>query len=1012
MSSELIKPWFTKTKSLISYRTAHVELRNESGAEVISARDVEVPDFWSDRAALIMTTKYLNEKVKETGARDLFNRVCATLTSWGSEDGTLQTFEEMQLFQEELMHILVTQRASFNSPVYFNMGLQKDPFCHACFILAIEDNLESIFTWIRDEGMIFSNGSGAGVNLSSLRAKHEKLSGGRGTASGPLSFMQTADVSAGIIKSAGRVRRAAKMVVLDVDHPDIEDFIWCKVKEEDKMRALLKAGYSDGLDGEARMSVCYQNANNSVRVTDEFMQAVESGETHFLYDRVDDRLHDSVPARQLFHEMCEAAWKCGDPGLQFDDAIQYMHTSPGAGRISSSNPCCVVGETRMNTSRGCIRFDILERMSSVGASLPYSFSYDPLTGLGVSAQIRKVWVSGYTQQLVEVRTEKGIVLQCTPEHKWLLYSRDYVAAADLEPGTSLACWPGVAIDWVISVTPIVLDEPVPVYDAEIDGVHNFTVSMPGFRHAVVLHNSEYLHLDNSACNLASLNLIKFIDPTTDEFLIDDFCRTVDVMITAMDIIVTHSGYPTEKIKQTVLEQRELGLGYANLGAALMVQGIPYDSDKGREWAASVTSLMGAEAYKQSIRLGRRLGPVDGLETQAMQNVIDAHVESATELDKLSDHGSVTAAAKNRWESISRHVADIRNTQVTCIAPTGTIALLMDCDTTGCEPMIALKAEKSLVGGGSIKLDNRLISQALKKRGYSDRTIQHAMQCIAEHRTLESCINENDMPVFATAFGQSNTLSPMAHVRMVAAIQPFVSGGVSKTVNLPESATVEDIEEIYLKSWKLGLKSVSVYRNGCKMIQPVKDAADLQPTIILPAAKLVPSSHRHKLPPTRKGKTHKIDIAGFEGYLTTGEYEDGTLGEIFLNFSRQGSTMAGLADTFATAFSFALQYGVPLQFLVDKFKGARFEPAGFSKDERIKYAFSVIDYVARWLELEYLAPAVKSIERTIEITKFAPPSVIQNIASPIDGPICRICGSIMVVNGTCWLCTTCGATTGC
>ena len=879
MSSELIKPWFTKTKSLISYRTAHVELRNESGAEVISARDVEVPDFWSDRAALIMTTKYLNEKAKEYGTRELFNRVCATLGSWGLEDGTLHTFEEMQLFQEELMHILVTQRASFNSPVYFNMGLQEHPQCHACFILAIEDNLESIFTWIRDEGIIFASGSGAGVNVSPLRAKHERLSGGRGTASGPLSFMQTADVSAGIIKSAGKTRRAAKMVVLDVDHPDIEDFIWCKVKEEDKMRALLEAGYGDGLDGEARMSVWYQNANNSVRVTDEFMRAVESGETHFLYDRVDDRLHDSVPARALFHQMCEAAWKCGDPGLQFDDAIQYMHTSPGAGRINASNPC-----------------------------------------------------------------------------------------------------------------------------------------------------AEYYHLDNSACNLASLNLIKFIDPTTDEFLIDDFCRTVDVMITAMDIIVTHSGYPTEKIKQTVLEQRELGLGYANLGAALMVQGIPYDSDKGREWAASVTSLMGAEAYKQSIRLGRRLGPVDGLETQAMQNVIDAHVESATELDKLSDHGSVTAAAKNRWESISRHVADIRNTQVTCIAPTGTIALLMDCDTTGCEPMIALKAEKSLVGGGSIKLDNRLISQALKKRGYSDRTIQHAMQCIAEHRTLESCINENDMPVFATAFGQSNTLSPMAHVRMVAAIQPFVSGGVSKTVNLPESATVEDIEEIYLKSWKLGLKSVSVYRNGCKAIQPVKDTADtsdrvvrfqkwigeraIQATASPMDKSSTTGSHRHKLPPTRKGKTHKIDIAGFEGYLTTGEYEDGTLGEIFLNFSRQGSTMAGLADTFATAFSFALQYGVPLQFLVDKFKGARFEPAGFSKDERIKYAFSVIDYVARWLELEYPTSAIKSTERTIEITKFAPPSVIQNMVNPIDGPICRICGSIMVVNGTCWLCTTCGATTGC
>ena len=823
-----------------------------------------VPAAWSQMALNVVASKYFRgyeeDNTREWSVKSLVERVVGSIKKWG-EDGGYFEEGESEVFADELKHIIVDQRACFNSPVWFNVGIREKPQCSACFILSVDDNMESIFEWYRNEGIIFKGGSGAGLNVSNLRSSKENLANG-GVASGPVSFMKAADAAAGVIRSGGSLRRPAKMVILNADHPDIMEFIKCKAHEEKKAWDLISVGYDNSMDGEAYASVFFQNANNSVRVSDSFMSAVERDEIWKTKYVTTGEVADTYNAKDIFREISKAAHVCGDPGLQFDTTINKWNTCSNTGRINGSNPC-----------------------------------------------------------------------------------------------------------------------------------------------------SEYVHLDDSACNLASINLLKYLNKNDGSFDIKSFKHTVDVMITAMDIIVSNSSYPTEKIRDNANKFRELGLGYANLGALLMSLGFPYDSTEGRNYAACITSLMTGEGYLQSTRIANRMGPFDGYDEneEPMLNVLSSH-GSMSDQNLLSHYSPVelVRAVQEVWDEVENEAdrLGVRNSQISVLAPTGTIAFMMDCDTTGVEPDIALVKYKKLVGGGYLKIVNNTVPRSLRTLGYSDLSIKGIVDYILEKGTIEGApgFTDDDLPVFDCAFKPENGvrfISHLGHIRMMGAVQPFISGAISKTVNLPSNATVEDVEEAYLEAWSNGVKAIAIYRDGSKKTQPLNTSKNEKSEEIV-----VDSNRRVRLPEERSSITHKFEISGHEGYITVGMYDDGTPGEIFVKMSKEGSTISGLMDSFATAISIALQHGVPLKTLVDKFSHVRFEPSGFTHNSAVPMAKSIIDYIFRWLDHKFWS-GVKHEKVEDDTTGMNVGKLYQQ-----DSPVCYGCGSITVRNGSCYKCMNCGISSGC
>ncbi|WP_406203881.1 vitamin B12-dependent ribonucleotide reductase [Kitasatospora sp. NBC_01560] len=893
-------------------------------------RGVEFPDFWSVNAVNIVTSKYFRGAVgtpqREWSLKQIIDRVVLTYRAAGEKNGYFAAPGDAEVFEHELTHALLHQVFSFNSPVWFNVGTKQPQQVSACFILSVDDSMESILDWYKEEGMIFKGGSGAGLNLSRIRSSKELLSSG-GNASGPVSFMRGADASAGTIKSGGATRRAAKMVVLDVDHPDVEAFIETKVKEEEKIRALRDAGFDMDLGGDDITSVQYQNANNSVRVNDEFMTAVENGTEFGLRARMTGEVIETVDAKKLFRKMAEAAWACADPGIQYDSTINHWHTCPESGRINASNPC-----------------------------------------------------------------------------------------------------------------------------------------------------SEYMHLDNSSCNLASLNLMKFLRDD-DSFDAERFAKVVELVITAMDISICFADFPTEKIGETTRAYRQLGIGYANLGALLMATGHAYDSEGGRALAGAITSLMTGTAYRRGAELAGVVGAYDGYARNAaphrrvMQQHADASV-AAVAVDELD--APVWAAATETWQDVLRIGAEngFRNAQASVLAPTGTIGLMMDCDTTGVEPDLALVKFKKLVGGGSMQIVNGTVPRALKRLGYQDEQIEAVVAHIAEHGNVVDApgLKTEHYEVFDCAMGE-RSISPMGHVRMMAAIQPWISGAISKTVNMPVAATVEDVEEIYFEAWKMGVKALAIYRENSKVGQPLsakkKDEAKAVAEAPAPAAveKVVEYRPvRKRLPKGRPGITTSFTVGGAEGYMTANSYPDDGLGEVFLKMSKQGSTLAGMMDAFSIAVSVGLQYGVPLETYVSKFTNMRFEPAGLTDDPDVRMAQSIVDYIFRRLALDFLpfetrsALGIHSVDErqrhletgfyepleaeqldTETLAQSAPVAPAAPVAKPApavaapkapaqahnstelmeiqlglnaDAPLCFSCGTKMRRAGSCYLCEGCGSTSGC
>jgi len=953
----------------VTWQTRDVVQQNwKTGETIFEQRGVEFPDFWSINASTIVTTKYfrgaLGTEARETGLKQLIDRVVLTYTKAGTEHGYFATDEDATLFEHELTYALLHQVFSFNSPVWFNVGTASPQQVSACFILSVDDSMASILNWYKEEGFIFKGGSGAGINLSRIRSSKELLSSG-GTASGPVSFMRGADASAGTIKSGGATRRAAKMVVLDVDHPDIVEFVETKAREEDKIRALRDAGFDMDLGGKDIVSVQYQNANNSVRVNDEFMKAVEDGTEFGLRARGTGEVIDTVDARELFEKIAKAAWECADPGIQYDDTINDWHTNPETGRITASNPCCFTGDTLVATARGPLPFEQL--VKSVEAGEPVEvLSRVEADGNGETLAFRPVsraWQAGESSELVEVLTARGLRLRSTPEHRYLSNGA-WVQAKDLEAGQGLVSEDGV--DQVGEVLTLTLDEPVKVYDLEVPGSHNFVVTGQG-RPGVVVHNSEYMSLDNSSCNLASLNLLKFLRDD-DTFDAETFQKVTELVITAMDISICFADFPTEAITRTTRDYRQLGIGYANLGALLMATGHGYDSDGGRQLAASITSLLTGAAYKRSAEIAGVVGPYAGYarNADAHKRVMRKHQSANDAIKTLDsmDHG-VHKLAIQAWDDVIKigEKNGYRNAQASLLAPTGTIGFMMDCDTTGVEPDFSLVKFKKLVGGGSMQIVNLTIPRALRKMGYTGETIEAIVEYIADkgHVIDAPGLKPEHYEVFDTAMG-ARSISAMGHVKMMAAVQPFLSGAISKTVNLPEDATVEEIEDVYLQGWKLGLKALAVYRDNCKVGQPLSDggstakdaAADKAAAGEVKIEKVIEYRPvRKRLPKRRPSQTTSFTVGGAEGYLTAGSYPDDGLGEIFLKFGKQGSTLAGVMDAFSIAVSIGLQYGVPLETFVEKFTNLRFEPAGLTDDPDVRMAQSIMDYVFRRLALDYL-----------------------------------------------------------
>jgi ribonucleoside-diphosphate reductase alpha chain len=860
-------------------RTAAIT--NEKGEIIFEQKDVEFPKTWSITATNVVVSKYfsgkLNTPERETSLKQLIHRVANTITNWGRKEHYFSSNEDADIFYDELTYLLLNQYLSFNSPVWFNCGIEEKPQCSACFINSVRDTMESILDLAKTEGLLFKWGSGAGTNLSVLRSSREHLSGG-GTASGPVSFMKGYDAFAGVIKSGGKTRRAAKMVILNVSHPDIIDFIHSKADEEKKAWALIDAGYDGGFNvpGGAYDSIAYQNANHSVRVSDEFMRAVFNNEKWITHSVMGKKPMDTYDAKYLMKEIADAAWVCGDPGLQFDTTINKWHTCPNTAPINASNPC-----------------------------------------------------------------------------------------------------------------------------------------------------SEYMFLDDSACNLASLNLMKFRNEDG-EFNVTNFCHAVNISILAQEIIVGNAGYPTKAIEKNSLEYRPLGLGYANLGALLMARGLPYDSDEGRAYASAITALMTGQAYKQSALISKETGSFKGfaINREPMLRVIKMHGLEADHIPDRYVPSDLLTAARKVWDDayIIGKEYGFRNAQTTVLAPTGTIGFMMDCDTTGIEPDIALVKYKKLVGGGYMKIVNNTITEALTRLHYDEEQIEQILLYLEKTDTIENAphLREEHLPIFDCAFKPAEgtrSIEYMGHIKMMAAAQPFISGAISKTVNMPTDTTVEDILRAYTESWRLGLKALAIYRDGCKRTQPLNTSS-----VTNEAKKF--KAVRHRLPDERAAITHKFSVAGHEGYITVGLYEDGQPGELFITMSKEGSTISGLMDAFATSVSMALQYGVPLRVLVDKFSHMRFEPSGFTNNKDIPIAKSVCDYIFRWLGNKFVPkddlPITITSEMTLEKdddTKILSFDVREGKEKEVyktqsDAPPCHECGSIMIRSGSCYKCLNCGATSGC
>jgi ribonucleoside-diphosphate reductase alpha chain len=863
---------------------------------VFEQKGVEFPKFWSQTATNIVAQKYFRGRMgspdRESSVKQMVGRVVNTIGGWGREGGYFASDEDADTFEAELQAILVNQYAAFNSPVWFNVGFEEKPQCSACFILSIEDSMESILDWIRREGVIFRGGSGSGVNLSKLRSSKEQLSKG-GYASGPVSFMRGADASAGTIKSGGKTRRAAKMVVLDVDHPDVEEFIWCKSKEEEKARVLEAAGYDMSLDSGDWASIQYQNANNSVRVTDAFMEAAEAGGDWNLTARTDGAVVDTVNARELLRQIAEAAWKCADPGVQYDTTINQWHTLPNTGRINASNPC-----------------------------------------------------------------------------------------------------------------------------------------------------SEYMSIDDSACNLASINLLKF-RREDGEFDVEAFEHAVDVVFLAQEIAVGYSSYPTPEIERNAKAFRQLGLGYANLGALLMARGLPYDSDEGRAYAAAITALMTGRAYRKSAEIAGRMGPFAGYQPNAgaMLSVMSKHRAAVGNIENTdSVPADLLSACRRAWDDTLDlgEVHGYRNAQATVLAPTGTISFMMDCDTTGVEPDFALVKSKKLVGGGDITIVNKTVPMALEKLGYAPNEVEEIVAFVDERNTMIGApyVKKEHYPVFDCAVGE-RAIHYMGHVKMMGAVQPFISGAISKTVNMPEDATVEDVAGLYTDAWKLGVKAIAIYRDNCKVAQPLssKGQAAIE-TVAGVAAPPVPLTQRRRLPEDRVEVGRKFRVGDYEGYIHVGLYEDGTPGDIFVDIAKEGTTLAGLMNSFMISVSLGLQYGVPLEVYVSKFAHMRFEPSGQTNDADIRIAKSIVDYVFRWMgkkfltadqqeEVGILSAEVRSrmaeryrnggngaAEVAADPAEAPPPGQTALFNAFEDAVECAKCGGRMIRTGSCYTCRDCGTNTGC
>jgi len=886
-------------------RTA--QIGNDKGQIIFRQDNVEVPKSWSMTATNIVASKYFHGKPntpeRETSVRQLISRVVDTIVRWGEEGGYFSTTDSRNAFHDELAHLLVEQKVAFNSPVWFNVGVQAKPQCSACFINSVQDNMDSIMNLAKTEGMLFKWGSGTGTNFSTLRGSHESLSGG-GIASGPVSFMKGFDSFAGVIKSGGKTRRAAKMVILNVDHPDIVEFIESKMKEERKAHVLIEQGYDPSIDGEAYSSVYFQNANHSVRVTDEFMRAVEEDRDWWTRNVNDGKPCEKFRARDLLQMMADSAWHCGDPGMQYDSTVNRWHTCKATDRIYASNPC-----------------------------------------------------------------------------------------------------------------------------------------------------SEYMFLDDTACNLASLNLLKFLG-SNGQFDTDGFRHAVDVTITAQEILVDNASYPTEKIARNSHDYRPLGIGYANLGALLMSLALPYDSDGGRDFCGAISALMTGESYAQSARIAERMGPFGGYlrNREAMIDVIRMHRDSLRPIKPENVQPSLLRAAQDSWDVALAHGEKYgyRNSQVSVLAPTGTIGFMMDCDTTGIEPDLALVKQKRLVGGGVIKIVNNTVPQALMKLGYPPEQVAQLVDYIDANGKIEDApgLKDEHLPVFDCSLapmGGGRSITWRGHLRMMAAAQPFLSGAISKTINMPEESTVEDIMEAYIESWKYGLKAVAIYRDNSKRSQPLSAAGKKDKTEEKAAVDAVPAkpeplspeqqelftrAMRRKLPSERSSITHKFSIGGHEGYLTVGKYEDGGPGEIFIKMAKEGSTLSGIMDAFALSVSIALQYGVPLRALVDKFINSRFEPSGYTGNPEIRYAKSIVDYIGRWLGAKFISPdyldsdasaaedeatpsAAGKAQASVTVMKVADPEPSTRPRAAIDdAPSCSECGMLMTPNGSCYKCANCGSTSGC
>jgi ribonucleoside-diphosphate reductase alpha chain len=910
----------------VAWELRDAVIGTEKGSVVFEQRGVEIPSSWSQQATNIVVSKYFRGHVgaadRERSVKQLIGRVVNTISEWARKQKYFASDDALSAFSDDLKHLLVEQKAAFNSPVWFNCGFEKAPQCSACFINSVDDTMESILTLAKTEGMLFKYGSGTGSNLSTIRSARELLAGG-GTASGPVSFMKGFDAFAGVIKSGGKTRRAAKMVILNAEHPDIVDFINCKVEEEKKAWALIDAGYDGSFTGTAYGSVFFQNSNNSVRASDEFMRAVLDDGLWQTKAVTSGEVMDTYRARDLMRLIAEGTWVCGDPGMQFDTTVNEWHTCPNTARINASNPC-----------------------------------------------------------------------------------------------------------------------------------------------------SEYMFLDDSACNLSSINLMKFVREDG-EFDVEGFRAACRTLITAQEIIVDNSSYPTKAIEKNSHAFRPLGLGYANLGALLMSRGLPYDSDAGRDFAGAVTAVMTGEAYAQSARVARdHGGPFGGYDgnREPFLRVMRKHRDAIKGINQKHVPVDLYNAARQAWDDAVELGEDFgyRNAQATVLAPTGTIGFMMDCDTTGVEPDIALVKYKKLVGGGMMKIVNQTVPMALRRLGYTEAQAADIVRYIDEQETIEGAphLLERDLPVFDCAFKAAKgerSIHYMGHIKMMGATQPFISGAISKTVNVPKDATVEDIEQAYLESWRLGAKAISIYRDGSKRTQPLNtsktaatarsvDAKDtkaaVDAAVAVALANRAPA--RRKLPDERQAITHKFDISGHEGYITVGLFEDGMPGEIFLVMAKEGSTISGFADAFAQAISYALQYGVPLQALVDKFSHVRFEPSGMTKNPDVRFAKSIVDYIFRWMASKFLSPeaqyragvnnrddvaegasgngaghAAEKAEVPAPIASTAPTALVSPTGAIVpsttsfaaiqnqeDAPPCTTCGSIMVRSGACYKCTNCGTTSGC